>query len=189
MNPLKPHDVVGKRITKVYFPERFWECVPVEVDVPASNLLFNFKMKLGAQTILVLDNYGNEDLPDSIEKRLFQVEKFSYTLGIDTETGMIYMVTFVEEQGVYCAVLVYFNLIADMMLPKSAILRLDELMSCKRPFAISIQQSFLLNFIDREIGYSELPHGVVLSLDFRPRLELTHHNLYRYVDEWKDVFP
>lgn len=189
--PISPRKAEDKTISKVYLAHEQWTPVKSGTKVPSSKKLFNFDLKAGDQTLLVLDNYGNELLPDKIERRILNVKKFDYTLAINRRTGVVFLVSFGIEKGRYIAIISPFDLGVEhpmFRVPENFRIQLENLESKKRPYTISLDSPQLLSFIEREEGFNGLRHGIIVSFDFGTiRVELGAHGDYRVVTQWKDV--
>lgn len=144
------------------------------ITIPDSLKLFNFTVKPNPKTeFLILDPYGDENfLPESVRERLFGKET-ARTIAINLVTGFIYyaalfyddyhnlvlVLTLVEpndDGGFLCVPKAYRkNKCKDLV---------TWLSSCKRPFRWTLPGYTLSDFIDREIGYSDLEQDLELEL-------------------------
>jgi hypothetical protein len=116
VNPkeISPGKVPGKYLEWVYDSDHAWRQYPAGVTAPGNDKLFNFDVPLvgkgskrGARvqtidTILVLDNYGDETLPDEIREEILGVQMFRETIGIRRVSGEIVRVGFIEEREILC---------------------------------------------------------------------------------------
>ena len=92
----------GRRIAHVYDCDHGWKEFPSDVRVPDKDKLFTFDLPLGKgkkERILVLDNYGDEVLPDRIRRQVLNDTMFANTIGIHRKTGEIVHVGFFETNG------------------------------------------------------------------------------------------
>jgi len=170
--------------------------------VPDGDHLGNFKVHgTGSNPInlLVLDNYGNERLPDKFAGAIWggRVKQFSYTLAINTDTGQTYFANFGLEGDDLILILTedYLPKVPKAMLP-----RLDALLSRKRPFWFELQEAFLRSYISRWVGLERASEFIMVGLDLGrtpqvPGSPLKRCSLYlwgedtsyRFVDDWKDA--
>lgn len=185
-----PIKVQGKTISKVFLAHENWKSVKSGSPVPGSKMLSNFRLKAGKQELIVLDNYGNENLPDCIESRMLPgLGKFEYTLAIDTTTGSIYTVVFGIEKRRYIAVicpLMYDDNEQEesYRIPPSMIEKIPTLLNKKRPFWLTLGTDELMSFIDREQGYSWLRKGLQVSFHFEPNFLEVDAHFHRFVSPW-----
>ena len=116
----------GKTLRVVYLRNKAFEC---ETRMPGADMLFNFDVN---NRWLVLDDYGNDELPELLVDRIFGRGTYikGYTVAIDKSTGQCYFATLSVEEGRNC---LHLNVL-PMVVPAKWLPRLDELKSCKRPF-------------------------------------------------------
>ena len=127
--------------------------------------------------LLVLDPYGNEGLSGAVSERLFG--RGGYTLAINRKTGTIYIASYFKSEGKLVLSLRVPNpcpappggddACPAPVVPKKYLKRLDELKSLKRPFNLTLSPWTARNFINRDIGYTDLENGIIVTLDFQPR--------------------
>lgn len=138
--------------------------------VTPKDKLFNFEIetftKNNKYKFIVLDNYGDEIILQSIYKRLLFHKLFEQNLIIEFYSGKIYSGVFFEEikSGNIELVLTEFS---NLSIPSKYKSRLKELLSSKRPYYFTIPIELLFNFIDKEIGYRELQDNIHVILDFK----------------------
>jgi hypothetical protein len=200
-------EVVGKPLKFVYDVECGWRKYATDAVVPDERHLTNFKVlghdrggihdkkpKKGEKIdLLVLDDYGNEHLPQDFEDSIFgrsPTESNSYTLAINRETGQTYHAQFGKERGQYILLISSLTTRSDCGMPKvprHLLPRLDELLSKKRPFDLSLPSHLLMEYIERWRSKSDLQANLVVSLDLDgANLELWA-TYWRLVPDWKDV--
>ena len=105
---LKPGQMHGRYIDFAYDCDKGWAKYLVATTAPDDRHLFNFDLELvltGEKRkkplkahLLVLDNYGDEIMPDEIRKEVLSTTMFKETLGILRESGEIVRVGFMEEK-------------------------------------------------------------------------------------------
>jgi hypothetical protein len=128
-------------------------------------------------------------LNDEFTLRLLQYKNANhYTIAIGIATGFLYKVHFSKIRGDICVIFSSFYYEGkNIKIPNSYIKRLDELKDKKRPFSIKIDSKSLLQFIDHEIGYTELINDLIFSFHFNDcRLEICadqfQETCWRYID-------
>jgi len=178
----------GIDVRKLIIVEDNWTSYPICFSTPEKDKLFNFNV-FGDTNCLVLDPYGNSDLNDEFTFRLLQYKNTNhYTIAIGIDTGFLYKVHFSKIRGDICVIFSSFYYEGkNIKIPNSYIKRLDELKDKKRPFSIKIDSKSLLQFIDHEIGYTELINDLIFSFHFNDcRLEICadqfQETCWRYID-------
>lgn len=190
----------GRRIAHVYDCDHGWKEFPSDVRVPDKDKLFTFDLPLGKgkkERILVLDNYGDEVLPDRIRRQVLNDTMFANTIGIHRKTGEIVHVGFFETNGLAPGTKVTSAAFwrpgpsggggDGLFVPKRYILRLDELKSKKRPFYISLCEQEVYAFITRWSSYGDLQDNIVVDLDFDGNRVQVWGDSYREIGSWQDV--
>lgn len=187
------HKAEGRRITTVYDAGHGYKSYRSNTKVPDSHKLFNFDLKFGDRTLLVLDDYGHETLAGSdIEPHVLEGGRLrgdlGYTLGIDRGTGIIHAIGFGIEKRKCIAITWEFSRDPEgkpLRFPRRLLKQIDKLKSAKRPYDILIPPHYLAAFIDRSIGYQELAQNLVVQFDFRPKgfVEVWGSS-HRLVSEW-----
>jgi hypothetical protein len=169
-----------------------------DVYTPGARLLFNFDVSVGKLgRLLVLDNYGDEVMPDKFRRKLLTTKMFAETIGIFRKTGEVVRVAFIREKVAsnseeFYSIVFYPFFDWDgsgrgLLLPKSYLKRLDELKSKKRPFCITLRDTDLFQFSERWVGYESLQNQLLVDLHFDElRLQVWSHS-YREVSAWKDT--
>lgn len=188
------YDFQGKTIHFVQYSGSLWSggrCVgkPIEpvnsgTKIPPSDRLLNFDLVAGEDVYVVLDNYGDEILCGKIRDRLFSGLD-DFTLAIDEKTGQIYVVEFAEtgkEENT-----AYLFSLEGYRVPEKYLARINELKSFKRPYYISISEMGLIDFIDQEIGFSQLEEFVLIDLSFNDTRIQVVKDGYRTVSGWVDL--
>lgn len=189
---LHVRDIDGRHFSRLIYCNRHYT---VDVTTPDNHHLFNFKVE-GASlagdrvSLLVLDPYGDDTLPQSIRDRVFG--KNPYTLAIDRKTGNICIATFEEDPDHGLCLCVERWMPSHVrseedayQIPSHFKKRLNELLSKKRPYRCHIEPSALEQFIDQEEGYSHLHRNVVFSFEFgRGAMLEVWGDSYRKVGRW-----
>ncbi len=188
---ISPHDVHGKTLTKVYIIDAGWKAYKSKTKVPDSSRLLNFDLTFGGRTLLVLDNYGAEHLPEEMAKRLLENcttdnnPETGITLGIDRKTGEFFAVAFAIKARKTITLVFQLRCLECLKVPAEFLPRLDELKSSKRPFWVTVQTGALFGFITREVGYKSLEEeSMIVGLDFRPMNLEVSNDCYRLVGRW-----
>lgn len=215
-----PSSLDSKRISEVIISSG-WEKYTSECVTPDSHhldtydLICSFKESINRdenppkrtqRTFLVLDNYGNDWLSEAMDNRLIGFSE-PYTIAIDKETGSIYVVTFkriklhtVDAQLAngaeqYAAFISEFPLYNEdsFVVPEQYLTRLDELKHFKRPFRVTVDTYWLLQFYEREASWGDLQERLVVDLEFdceergvRAYLEVGKQ-IWREVSSWRDI--
>jgi hypothetical protein len=164
--------------------------------VPAGDKLTNFNLKFWpvqptgmrrkSRTILCLDNYGNEIMSKKVHENLMNgLDIFDYLLGVDRKTGEVYCVSFlIDGEDLAVAFSPLVNAIT-IKVPKEYMKRLDELMSKKRPWFVSLPETALFAFVERFYGYNDLEKAVIVDLHFDElRLQVSMDG-WREVSDWR----
>lgn len=188
----RPYEMQGRRFTRLFFGG---VCYKIDVVVPDEHKLLNFVVTGDAEngetvSLLVLDPYGDDTLPDEIRKRIFG--EFPYTVAIDQKTGGICVLTaWPEDDGP--------TFYADRWMPSCIGVRgeqycipsrwkkrLGELCGMKRPYRCHVDPGALEQFADREVGYDHLRQNVVFSFHFFGSYMLeVWGDSYRKVEFWR----
>jgi hypothetical protein len=161
------------------------------IETPSKRKLFNFDIIVSNRSWLILDPYGNDFIPSKLNNRVLGLK--NYTLGIDKKSGVIYFVAFTHfidkrkrlssDAPVRDVILHLYN--SNLIVPDIFINKLDNLKDKKRPFYLSFRSFALMNFIDREIGFSDLKEEMIITLQFENEsLEITKE-AYRTSTKWK----
>lgn len=182
-------DVEGMRVSLVR--DSLWLATSaVRTRVPTGKFLFNFNVHTSnGRTLLVLDPYGDETLPDDIRKELGVAQMSSTTVGIWRDTGQIVHVSFAREKKK--VTLCYWSHLDpdSFTVPGNFLPRLDNLMSMKRPYSRDLTSHAWRSLHTRRIGYDHIAEFLVYSLNFGGDigfLEVSKDS-YRTVSGWNDV--
>jgi len=203
---IRVREAEGRRISHAYDCGNGWREYPVHVTAPASDRLFNFDVPLGkrkADAILVLDNYGDELVPERIRRQIGCDRLFATTVGIHRKTGEVLHVGFIEDRfeahhgvSIECAPIVYvgmtfwsFGLNVDerLFVPKSYLRRIDELKNKKRPFLLTIADHAVFNFLTRWASYADLARNIMVDFHFDGARLQVWTDRYREVGNWENV--
>lgn len=216
-----PSSLDSKRITEVIISTG-WEKYTSECVTPGSHHLDTYDLvcefkesicrddnppKRTKRTFLVLDNYGNDWLSEAMDNRLIGFRE-PYTIAIDKDTGTIHVVTFkriklyvpdtqelAQDVEWYAAFISEFPLYNEgsFVVPEQYLVRLDELKHFKRPFRITVDNYWLLQFCEREASWGDLQERLVVDLEFdceeqsvRAYLEVGNQ-VWREVSSWRDI--
>jgi len=170
----------GKLITEVLPPSG--KSLKCKVRTPPTSKLFNFDFKVGGDTYLILDGYGDEHLPEEVIDRIFGRGSFEhgYALAISRSTGATFTAHFGTDGRVH------FMSLHDLSIkvPKRFLKRLDELMSKKRPFSLGLTEDAWRDLWDREIGFRDLEEDLVVNLSFDRKQLQVWGAAYREVAYW-----
>jgi hypothetical protein len=181
-----------------------WDRYEVKTATPTKEHLFNFIVPVGKLgDLLVLDNYGDEVLPDKIRRPVMTTKMFHETIGIFRKTGQVVRVGFIKEkiQHIGCPEegdpgseeweysLTFWGLDLNgagdpLYLPKKYLARLDELKSRKRPFYITLWENALYSFITRDTGYDAFDKALVIDFHFDGLRLQVWGDSYREVSDW-----
>ena len=182
-------NIHGKTLSKIYLCSDGWKSLKTATQVPDMAKLFNFDVQAD-RTFLVLDNYGDEVLPDRIMKKLLGFGLFQWNLVIDRADGMLYSAIFYLEGTKYEGTKYVIALTklehgeGPMRLPKKYLGRLDELKNKKRPYFLTCQESSVWAFVDRWAGYATLQQNLIVDLYFDRRRVQVWGDTYREVTDW-----
>jgi hypothetical protein len=197
--------VSGRYLDFAYDCDHGWCKYLVATKAPDDHHLFNFDLELVLTSkkvtkvhLLVLDNYGDEHMPDEIREEILSTTMFKETLGILRESGEIVRVSFMEEKvlhvgcpegapgGVTKLTCLAFNRFEPgLVVPPAYRERLDELKSQKRPYYLTFPEKLLFNFATRWASYNDLLRNVVVDLDFHGRRLQVWADSYREVGGWQ----
>ena len=206
---LKPGQMHGRYIDFAYDCDKGWAKYLVATTAPDDRHLFNFDLELvltGEKRkkplkahLLVLDNYGDEIMPDEIRKEVLSTTMFKETLGILRESGEIVRVGFMEEKvphagcpeegapGGFTKVtsLAFSRFEPNQVVPLAYRERLDELKSQKRPYFLTFPEKLLFDFATHWASFIDLQRNVCVDLDLHgTRLQIWGDS-YRLVTGWK----
>jgi len=195
--PVQYTAVEGKVISKVYCTEGLWSSHSSGTRAPGPSRLFNFDLKVGAETFLVLDPYGNESFDAEMEARMFGGLPYDnapgWVLAICRRSGHVYQMAFGQDGRKFVAVYWVFGGAygapneEDFKVPPSFLSRLDELKGAKRPFNVSLRSEALLSYLTREYGFKDLRQNLVVRLDFNHEMLEVWGDSYREVGKWKNA--
>lgn len=191
---LHPRDIEGKHFTHLFYRMCNYQ---IDVTAPDNHHLLNFIVDGVSEnddkvSLLFLDPYGDDTLPDGIRERVFG--KTPYSVAIDREAGDICIVSAFprkrRQEGMSLHVERWTNIFLSdgeqYKIPARWRNRLDELLSKKRPYRCHIEPGALEQFVDREIGYDHLRHNVVFSFDFDDDgLVEVWGESHRFVEHWR----
>jgi hypothetical protein len=193
----------GKFLKWAYDCDSRWDRYTVDTGTPRSTMLFNFEMPVGKLgPLLVLDNYGDEGIPDEIRQKILNTKMFRQTIGIFKTTGEIVHVSFIKEKvprpgcseegdpggtdTVYALTFWRFGWMGNgrrLFVPKDYIKRLDELKSQKRPFRLTVRDTALFDFITRWRGFENMQENIAVILNFsQDRIQIWRDGYFRYSD-------
>lgn len=181
-------NVYGKRISLMRDPN--WKSIAVvRTRVPTSNYLFNFDVHTSdGRTLLVLDPYGDEHLPEDIRRELgISPEISRETIGIWRDTGQIVHIVFAHEKKKVSLNFWFFQEPYDFVVPENFRARLDDLMSMKRPYSLGLPSHAWSELHARRIGYNSLYSLLVVSLHFGGDIGYLEvgKDGHRCVSEWE----
>jgi hypothetical protein len=152
---------------------------------PTEDKLLNFCLSLydGSREWIILDNYGNEILTQSVTDRIFGDGSYAhgYYLAIDQENGDIFRAVF-GEPGIDCSL----NL--DPLfrkVPPKYLTKLDKLMTEKRPFALNFPGVVWRDLFDHEIGFRDAAKELMIELHFGSKGVQIWGEAYREMSDWK----
>lgn len=154
-------DMTNKKINKVLFECKWYN---VNIKCPGDMRLFNFKFHINKMEFVMLDNYGDEVIPADLYKRILGYELFSSNLIICKKTGAVYIGTFDKEKSDYQ--LLIGSLPIDLVVPKTHLKKIDELLNMKRPYTFDCNKWALWNYIDKEEGFRYLRENLIVTLNF-----------------------
>jgi len=201
--PVHCGKVVGRRIYYAYDLAENWERYLVGVSAPDPSRLFNFDLylgKLGGLTIL--DNYGDEQLPDKIRRKILNTKMHATTIGIFRKTGEVVQVSFIKEKAKTpeCPEesqpesldsrysVLFWSFDKPHFLPKPYMYRVDELKSKKRPFYLTCSERSIYDFVTRWGSYADLQANLVIDFHFdKMRLQVWSGS-YREVSGWQNNY-
>lgn len=164
----------------------------MNVQVPDEHHLFNFIIEGEGVNLIVLDDYGDDWLPNVIRERMFGMEYGQYTLAIDRKTGELGLLTLEDCDGEPAFWFQEWmppslDRRESYRIPRRWVKRLDELLHMKRPFQCHIHPHTLQEFINQDVGYDRLRQEVVFTLGFvNASIEVWGEN-YRKVPGWQIV--
>jgi len=190
VNEIHHSNMHGKTLKWVYLCSEAWKPLETHTDIPDSRHLFNFNVEAKAKgsrerrQFLVLDNYGDEILPNRVLKRVLNMGMFQYNLVIDRKDGILYTAQFVQESSRYAMTLARLDPRHPLKLPRKFLGRLNELMSQKRPYYLSIWEPTVWAFVDREMGYQALRENLLVDLNFNQQRVQVWGDSYRTVGGW-----
>jgi hypothetical protein len=139
----------------------------------------------------VLDPYGDETLLGETRDRIFGEGSSRSILVIDRVTWILHLGSFMVEKKVGLSLVISSVLSMGSIrrenyrVPKTYLERLDELLSMKRPYDITVRDRALVSFIDQDIGFSSLPDEVVIKLQFSKFTVEVWGDSHREVSDWK----
>jgi len=177
------HNKTIKNVRVFDQPSAVRELAAEGITPPATNL-FTFEVSTTQDAFLVLDNYGDEILPFDFARNLLQVGPDQvYNLAVSTLNGKVYLATFHEEAGDFLSLsLVALN---GTQVPGKFLRRLDELKSKKRPYFLTVLETYVWDFLAKEIGLKDLRENIVVHLDFDTKAIEVHRKDYREVSPWR----
>jgi hypothetical protein len=156
-------------------------------QTPLEGKLLNFCLSLydGSREWVILDNYGNEILTESVTDRIFGEGSYAhgYYLAIDQEDGHIFRAVF-GESDMDCSL----NLDPlSMRVPPKYLAKLDKLMIEKRPFALNLPSVVWRDLFDHEIGFRDAAKELMVELHFGPNEIQIWGKSYRELSDWKQA--
>ena len=189
-------EVCGDTLYHVIFPDDGWEHLPATVEVPTDEHLFSFRIYTQGRSFLVLDPYGDEEMPDDAHRRLLGGPRCSHPLVIDRDTGEVWQASFGTwvdrgSDGSFHSGLERERSVSlrempdDVRLPKELLPRLHELESSKRPFRWNVHPGTLWDFLEHEVGWTDLEKNLLLELDLRPYGVQVWAGSWREVGQWR----
>ena len=183
----------GTILKWAYDLDHRWDRYQVWAETPGPDKLFNFDVTLGKLgKLLVLDNYGDEVMPDELRKPLLNTEMVRETIGIFRKTGEVVRVAFIREKielpapgaETWKYSLTFWSFDKRVFVPRAYMKRLDELTSKKRPFYISLWESTLYGFITRWASYADLQASLLFDFHFNGKRLQLWSGSYREVADW-----
>lgn len=183
----------GQHITRLY--SWMWERHVVDITVPDELHLFNFVIEGDGVNLLVLDNYGDDTLPDGIQKRVFGMDYGEYTVAVDRATGELHIITLIEDEDGTLAFVSspWMNPSwaegERYRIPRRWVKRLDELLYKKRPYLCHVDPYVLQNFIDQQVGYNQVTEAIVFTFNFDGYSIEVQGDNFRLVSGWRIVEP
>lgn len=181
----------GKTVTRVFDLDENLG-VDCEAWVPDGVYLFNFEINYGDSSLLVLDPNDNYLSVSSLWGPVFGTHFGTPTLGIKLPSGILHWVFFEDTTDVRTGrpglTANVQNVEMDyqtVVLPSAYMNRLEELEQSKRPFSVSFLDRQLIDFIDKEVGYSELRNKFVVNLHFHRVTVQLFDGDYREIGPWQ----
>lgn len=188
MKTIAVRKAAGRKLTCMYDCTRGWEAIEVNTQVPGDDKLFNFIVEGEKHRLFVLDPYGNEIILGDFAQRIFDrhTAKYGYTIAVDGITGDVGTCMFQNEPDGSLS-LAWSRVMTTgtqdvSTVPKRYRERLPELLHMKRPFQLSIRDTSLVNFIEREEGFQALRENLTITLRFDGDM-----NLELWGDTWREV--
>jgi len=206
-DPIDPSEICGRRIAEVVVicgGYRFEsECIaPDEEHSNTFDLSCEFVESLGvsepkrkSKTFLVLDNYGNDMIPNRLENRI--INETPYTIAIDRDSGVIHTIIFrpikmqtddLRSVSSNMVAAFIFGFPADEEeygVPTEYLGKLDELKHQTRPFRIDVDSFCLMEFCEREKSYDDLQQSVIVDLRFNKKTLNICPEWWRETSVWK----
>lgn len=185
MKIISQTNMAGKSIHRVVIFDNYAEfpCNGL-IIAPHRQKLFNFDVIVKDRSFLILDNYGNESIPQTITRRVIGL-KLGYNLAICRTSGICYAAVFEKEGDVTQLCCYPLGDGGWYKVPSAFLSKLDELKNEKRPFDISLTARALLQFVDKEIGYQDLSDELVVQLRFDNFTLEVMKNQYRTTTCWE----
>ena len=198
--------VAGRYINFAYDCDHGSTKYLVATSAPDDHHLFNFDLEMVLMTdkpktrlkskkpqkahLLVLDNYGDERIPDVIREEILSTTMFKETLGILRESGEIVRIGFIEEKVSHAGCpgssskltcLAFNRFEPNLVVPAPYRERLDELKSKKRPYFLTLPEKLLFDLATHWASYNDLQRNICVDLDFHgQRLQVCG-------DSWQEV--
>jgi len=186
MKPMGVFSTHGRTITKVFDCDQGWKEYRTKTKIPASKFLMNYDLKFGGRTVLLLDDYGNDFMPEEVEKLLVG-EDFAgeWLLGIDLASGELLRFVFyrVKKELITC----FARFEANLKVPKKFLTEknLKYIRSCKRPWNLHWEHSSWLAIWNRYMTWNDFCASVIVRLELFPRQKSRKGRTY--LDVWGDT--
>lgn len=176
MKPITISNVQGKTISKVFDCDHAWKEHRTKTQVPGPEFMPSFDLKFGRRTILILDNYGNDYMPEEIEERLFGDEfSHQWLLGIDRASGELLSFRFYHSGK--SVVAAFSQLPGAPKVPKKYLTKenLQYIRGCKRPWMCTWNHYDWLAFWNRDLTWDDFAASMVINLSLIPSTWESHH--------------
>jgi hypothetical protein len=185
LKDVRVQDAMGKYLAILYDCDQRWASTPVGIAMPGGTKLFSFDVPYGKTTLLVLNPSGDSTIsPPRLHQRVVGFPEHGGTIAIDRQLGQIYRVSFYREGTMYS---MGINAFEKYSVPRKFCKRLDETQSMQRPYDLSVRDSTIFLYIDREVGVEALRESLVVRLSFvNQQVEIWQEG-YRTISPWKST--
>lgn len=132
----------------------------------------------------LLEDYGNDVLPTALHEDLFQTR--NYTLGIDVQTGLVYIVVVKRLRAGLTIVGRRWTWPDSSPAIVPAPWRADiETMPQKRPFKVLVETGALADALVHRVRRAELRSAVVFSIQFAGENVELYDGSFRTTSDWQ----